>query len=208
MNINLLEINSVASLILASVTVEAGNRVEGVFAWNSETYKNDADLIDLSGLLAGTSEDEDFVISASDLGTDFITGVWVIDFYAKYSTIAPPDGSGLKTPVVPKEDPVSGMVANLVGYYECLLEKGLSIVVKDCSIQRDNCGNTDSLIFTSTLVDMLRQTLTFSLFEEAMRIAKALDEVCDICSGCPDYSSGLSNIGYGFKTVDNVIIPT
>jgi|VirMetMinimDraft_7_1064189.scaffolds.fasta_scaffold60924_3 hypothetical protein len=209
MNINLLEINADASYIVASVTVEAGNRVANVYAWNQETYKTAADVIDLSSLLEGTSEDEDFTIPASALGTESISGVWIIEFYANNSTIDPLVGdSKTNIPTVDDEAPVEGLVANLIGYHECVLEKGLNIVVKDCKIQRDNCGNTDSLIFAATLLDLLHQALTFSQTEEAIRIASALDDVCDICAGCPDYAPGLSNIGYGFKTVDNVITPT
>ena len=207
MNINLLEIHESAAYINASITAGTGNRVAGVYAWNSETYKDAADMINLSSLLDGTTQNEVFTISAADLGTDYISGVWVIDFYANNSTVVPPSGAP-KTNLPADEAPVTGVVANLVGYHECVLEKGMNIVVKDCTILPDNCGNTDSLIFASTLIDLLNQALTFSLIEEAVRIAQALDDVCDICAGCPDYAAGLSNIGYGFKTVNNVITPT
>lgn len=185
MRINWLKIDGDADVVLGEVATNSGNGVQSIYAWNSETYKDDALKIDVSNRLSANTALETFTIRAVDLGVDYITGIWTFEF----------------VPTINSESPVIGTLANLIPYNECILAKALETVVKDCSIQEDNCGNTSVLLQASTLLDTLKTALLFGLVEEAIQIQKALEDVCEICTLCPDYNPSLYYDGFGVKVV-------
>jgi hypothetical protein len=203
MNIENLSINSAATKIAAKVVANPGNKIIAAYAWNNETYQDTTKAINLSSLLAGISETEDFTITAADLGVETIAGLWMIKFYSDQSVSEP---WWVNYNVVTAEEvPLMGVVANLVPYNECVMEKALKVTVKNCKVVKTNCGNLDTLLFSSTLLDTLSSAILFGLLNEAAQIIEALDEVCTVCTLCPDYGASLSSIGFGFKTTNNII---
>jgi hypothetical protein len=199
MVIKLLEIQPGATSIIASVEVDTGNTVVKAVAWNKEGYKEDAEGIDLTHLLSGLTELEDFSISAEELGVAQITGFYAIEFSSSASPL-------FRTDEPEEELPQTGIVANLLPYHECIINKSLAIVVKDCSVVKSKCGDMDTLLFASTLLDTANNTLLFGLYDEAIQILNTLDEVCEICVACPDYGTDLEHSGFGYKTVNNNLI--
>jgi len=185
MIIKYLKIDGDADVVLGEVATNEGNGVQAMYAWNSETYKDDSKKIDVSSRLSANTSLENFTIRAEDLGVDYITGVWVFEFVPTNNT----------------ETAVSGTVANFIPYNECILARALECVVKGCAIQDDNCGNSSILLQASTLLDTLKTALLFGLVEEGIQIQKVLEDVCDICTSCPDYNPALYYDGFGVKTV-------
>lgn len=198
MIIQLLEINPLATAINAMVEVSSGNTVVQALAWNVDTYKSKSQAVNLSHLLGGTDETESLVISSAELGVERITGLWAIEF----SSSASPEFRGPQ-PLI--EDPQLGIVANLIPYYECVLDKAQRVAVKNCQVVKTECGNSDSLLLASTLLDTLKDTLVFGLIDETVQILKTLNELCEVCTICPDYGQELVHAGYAYKTIDNVI---
>jgi hypothetical protein len=201
MIIQLLEINPLATAINAFVEVSPGNTVVQMLAWNANTYKGNATAIDLSYLLQSVDENESLSISNTALGVDKISGLWAIEF----SSSASPD---FRVPTVPIENPQLGIVADVISYYECVLDKVQNINVKNCRVGKTNCGENESVLFISTLLEALRHTIIFGLIAEAVQIIKTLDELCEICTTCPSYGDNLLHTGYSYKTVDNIIVST
>jgi hypothetical protein len=185
MIIKYLKIDGDADVILGEVATNDGNGVQAMYAWNSETYKDDAKKIDVSSRLSGNTSLENFTIRAEDLGVNYISGVWAFEFVPTNDT----------------ETPVSGTVANFIPYNECILARALECVVKGCAIQDDDCGNRSVLLQASTLLDTLKTALLFGLVEEAIQIQKVLEDLCEICTNCPDYNPSLYYEGFGVKVV-------
>ena len=194
MIVTLLELNIDATAIQAIVVANAGNKVTKVKAWNKETYKVELDAVDLSHLLSGINENEDFIISSTDLGVNVINGLWIIEFYS--DEIAGAESSQV------------GTVVNLVPYHECLVDKAVSVVVKNCKVVKSSCGKDDSLLFASTLLESINDTILFELIDSTRQILFTLDELCEVCDTCPEYATSLSHIGFSYKTVDNIIVKT
>ena len=199
MVIKLLEINPAATSITASVEVDTGNTVVQAVAWNKDTYKVDSEGINITHLLAGVSELEDFSISAAELGVEKITGFYAIEFSSSAS-------AGYKVPETAEEFPETGVVVNLLPYYECVTDKALSVTVKNCEIVKSTCDEIDTYLFSSTLLDAIHNTLIFALYKESIEILKTLDCMCEVCTACPSYGEGLTQAGYSYKTVNNILI--
>jgi hypothetical protein len=190
MTIHNLAINSGALTMTVSVEVDAGNTVNKILAWNKDTYKVTEDAIDLTSLLAGTDETEDFTISAADLGVEQISGFWAVEFFSSDSG----------------EESKTGIAINLLPYYECVVNKSLAISVKNCKVEDSKCGKIDTLLFANTLLENTHHTVLFGLYEETIQILDTLEDICEICTACPDYGTDLTHTGYGYKTENNVII--
>lgn len=192
MIVTLLEINAEATAIQAIVSADTGNKITKVLAWNKETYKIETDAVDLSSLLSGVSEDENFVVTNTDLGVSSIIGLWVIEFYSDES--ATPEG------------PQEGVVVNLVPYHECVVDKAVGISVKNCREAKNNCGKSSNLLYASTLLDTVGDTILFELINETRQILFTLDELCEVCTNCPEYAGSLSHTGFSYKTISNIIV--
>jgi hypothetical protein len=191
MVITLLEIQPGATSIIASVEVDTGNTIVKAVAWNKDTYKDEAVQIDLTPLLAGVDETEDFTISAEALGVETITGFWAVEFYS----------SEVTTPETFQE----GVAINLLPYYECILDKTLEVVLQGCTTVKNVCGEKDTLLFASTILETVHNTIVFGLNEETIKILESLDCLCEVCTVCPDLGASLNQAGYSYKTVNNVV---
>ena len=192
MVITTLVINPGATSITVEVDADAGNTIIKAVAWNTNTYKDDAEGIDLTALLSSIDENEDFSITATDLGVENITGFWAVEFTSSEATTA--------------EEPKEGIAVNLLPYYECVIDKSLAVKVSDCKIVKSECGKVDTLLFANTLLDTVHDTLIFGLYNESIKILKILDCMCEICTSCPDLVDTLSQTGYSYKTVNNILI--
>jgi hypothetical protein len=191
--IKLLDLNSAATAITVSVeTDQIGHTITKALIWDKNTYNDPTTAIDLTSLLDGTNQTEDFIVSNTVLGVDNIKGLYIMEFTSSEET----------------DNIQTGVVANLVPYHECILDKALQTDIKNCSIQKPNCKESDNLLFTSTLLDTLYDTILFDLIEESIQIIETLDDLCEVCVNCPDYNVTLAKNGYGYKTIDNLTILT
>lgn len=186
--IDLLKISEAADSIQVDVSTEVSETITKVSVWDSSTYKRTTQVIDLSSLLAGTSEVESFEISLTDLGITKITGLYIIEFTSSEVT----------------NNTQIGMVANLVPYYEYLNSRVLTISIDGCSVV-NQCSSADALNFISTLIDTFRMTLVQNKILESVQIANALNELTGFCKECFSYEDALLLSGLGYDTVSNVI---
>jgi len=176
-----------------SITVDAdageGNVFTEMVFWDSSTYKNPAKSIDLTSLLNGAVQNEILVINASDVNLSRFDGLFFVELTNNEAT-----------PSVQM-----GIVANLVPYHECMLDKSLAVKVVNCEIKQPTCGNDSPVLFVSTLIESLNTAIIFSLFDEAIKMVETLDELCMKCSSCPDLGDALLLEGYGYRTVNNSV---
>lgn len=199
-SINTLQIDTFAEKIDVDVSTTSGNTITNVYVWKSEDFKDYSKAIDLSSLLEGTDETESFAIFAQEhLNVEKITGLWFIEFQSD-EDIVPDDCSNNSNTAI-------GVVANLIPYHECVLNKLLSIEVDDCKpVVEDNCDEcSGNIYYINTLLTALNEAIRFGYYEEAIRIIKNLDDLCDVCHTCPDYGDTLLINGLGFATINNSI---
>ena len=193
-NINSLSINATSTAILASVSTSVGFTFTKILLWDNLTYRDYSKAIDLTSKLLQTSENEDFTIVLSDLtGISSLTGMLFIEFTTNEAT------SNTQT----------GLVANFVNYHECLMDKALAVTVKNCKIEQGqgNCSSQNNILFIGTLIDTLYTAVLFGLIDEAISIMETLNELCEVCTHCPDLGDAMLVSGLGFKTVNNQITP-
>lgn len=197
-SINLLQIDEFAEKINVDVNTTTGNNITKVYVWSSDTFKDYTKAIDLSSLIDGSDNTESFSIFAQEhLGVEKITGLWFVEFESNEEVI--PDDC------IDNSNTGLGVVANLIPYHECLLNKLLAIEVDDCKpVINDGCDEcSGNIYYLNTLVTTLKDAIQFGYYEEAIRIIKTLDDLCDICHTCPDYGDTLLINGLGFSTVNN-----
>lgn len=162
-----------------------------VFIWNSETFRDYSKAIDVSELLSKSSNKEEFLISAETLGVQLINGLYFIEFRndAKNQTL--------------------GVVANLFAYRECLLNKVISIEISGCGHVKSECENcTQNICLLNTLIDNLGTAILQGFVEEAAKIVKDIEGMCDVCHTCPDYNNTKSfhGEGLGYQIINNEIL--
>jgi hypothetical protein len=191
MVINILSIDSTFTTITCSLSADVGNKVLKVIGWTGDTYLDYNNVIDLTALLSGVDENEDFSITAADMGVESFAGFFAFEVYSDEA--------------VSEESSVIGIVTNFLPYHECMLDKVLSITIKNCEISNDECGEKKEVLFISTVLDTLYDTMNFGLYEEAIQIIDTLNDLCEVCAVCPDLGEDLTGTGFGYKTVDNII---
>ena len=203
MVVHQLEINATGLGITANVSANLGNKVAKILAWNQETFQDEAKAIDLSFLINGVNEVEITTISASDLGVSKITGIWIIEFISDKAT------NPGRVPAFIIEPSALGIVADLVAYHECVLDKALSMSISNCGASsKKGCTKLENLLLLSTLLESLGDAILFGLFPEAVQIAKNIEELCEICASCPDYNIEVSRGDFGYKTIEGQILKT
>jgi len=196
--INTLQIDELADKITVNVSAPTGNRITRIYAWNSETFKDYSQAIDLSSYIDPSTETQSFSIFAvQNLEVEKITGLWFFEFESD-EVVAQDDCN-------PDSNKRIGVVANLIPYHECILNKLLATEIEDCKpvIQTDCDECSGNIYYINALLTTLQDAILFGYYEEAIRIVKNLDDLCDICNTCPDYGDTLLVNGLGFSTVNN-----
>lgn len=197
-SINLLQIDEFAEKINVDVNTTSGNKITKVYVWSSDTFKDYSKAIDLSSLIDGSDNTESFSIFAQEhLGVEKIVGLWFVEFESDEEII--PDNC------IDNSNTGLGVVANLIPYHECVLNKLLAIEVDDCKpVINDGCDEcSGNIYYINTLVTTLKDAIQFGYYEEAIRIIKTLDDLCDVCHTCPGYGDTLLINGLGFSTINN-----
>lgn len=185
MIINSVRINEEANKILIDVTA---TNLSKVLFWNSDTFKDVNQAINLSNLIPQGSNNYVFTINNYDVSVPYFSGLFFIEFTSD---------DEIKTSVV----------ANLMVYQECLLNKVLSMRIEGCKDKSPSCRDCeDNTLNIQVLIDALYTSIQFGFFEEAIRILEVLDEDCEVCNTCPPYGDVKLLNGYGFGTIDNSII--
>lgn len=209
--INRLELNSDAS----EIDVTVSNNLTGGFykavIWNIMDNKE----FDISHLLS-KSGGEVFKIPAEEMGLQTFTGIFKVKFYfqsqcgqviipgpvgepTQYSQPLPGDVDcdGVK-------EEATASVINTFAYYQCLIDKSLSIPVSDCtSLLEDTQPYLISILLSSLELAFLNTPM---LEKEAVKIMERLEDICNICGTCPQ-STIVVNSGTAYRTINNALVP-
>lgn len=199
--INSVTINSNYSIVV-DVSTTVGHHITKVLLWTMDTFKDYSKALDFSFLLDGTTNQENFFITANQIDPDSnsLGGIFFLEFTSDEDPFECLDNSNMNVAVV----------ANTVPYQECLLNKVLSTQIAACDEKQDECiecqEKSQDVRYVSTLLRTLDIAIRFGYLEETIKIFKELNKVCEICHDCPDFGSTDLVAGYGYGTVDNSII--
>ena len=174
-SINSLQLDDLAGKIKVNVKTTLYNKIIKLFVWNSKTFRDVDKAIDLSHLLSGISEIENFYIKAKDLQVEQITGLWFFEFQSNEA----------------RDNVTFGIVKNFILYNECLLDKLLKIDIDGCNPTTENRCNecVEDIFYINVLLTTLEEAIKYNYYKEAIRIIENLDDLCDICGTCPDYGT-------------------
>ena len=200
-SINTLKIDVFAEKIIVDVSTTPGTVITKVLVWNSDTFKDYSQAIDLSSLIDGSDETESFSIFAQEhLNVEKITGLWFVEFESDEEII--PDDCITNT------NTALGVTANLIPYHECILNKLLKTDVDECKpVINNECNEcAGNVFYINTLLTTVRDAIKFGYYEEAAKIINNLNDLCDVCHTCPDYGNTQLINGLGFGTQNNAII--
>lgn len=197
-NILELKINDVATSIEVSIETTPGETFTEVliYGYNSE----ESEAIDVTDLLAQTSEAEIFSIPNTVLDVEKISGLYFIKFTTSETIVPSLDPANTNTK--------TAFVANLVLYHECLLNDVLSMEINGCDTLESTSECTDcksNTVDKHMLLTTLDYALRYGFRDETIRILQTLDELCEVCNTCPDYPEVYVVSGTGYGIIDNVI---
>lgn len=200
--INNLKINAAADSVNVRVTTTTANRFTKILVWNEESYKDYSLAIDITTLIAGVSNVEDFSVSLLELQLSEFKGLIIFEFTTNETT----------------DNVKIGAIANLTKWHNCLTNKLLAIDIRkeklifkgeckdtwseckdttttnsdctDCNkkaeaIQAkcneivDDCGN--SIFYLNALLSNIHRALICVKYDEAVRMLKRVKEISIDC---------------------------
>lgn len=179
-----LEYDEIKNLIRLHVYTEAEYKITSIVA--QDIYGTQ--MIDLSDKLSNSNKE---VLEFDSNILDFNKPVWIFRI----------------TSTEPKYGTKLGVIGNLYKYHKCVLKKILSISIKNCKlIYNQNCDDCNELIlYTHTLLQTLKDTIQYGLYEEAKKILLSLDEICQDCTDCGNYSDIKLTEGISIGTFNNTV---
>lgn len=192
-NINLLKINSSQNEINVEVSTSIGNKFTKIYLWENNNYKDYAKAIDVSNLIQGTSNVEVISIPSSVLDREFFTGIYILEFTTDENN----------------DNIKEGVVANLIQYFECLINKTLKLNIKNCKIEyNSDCDDCDakSLLMINTLINSIKISLQLGYYREAITIMYKLDSICGTCSECDEITDNIFTGQDSVSILNNIII--
>ena len=188
-------------LDISSTTLAA--KFLNIYLWDINTFRNYEESLDASDLIVGQTNQEIISIAAEKFGLDKFNGLYFIEFNTNESST--PFSNG----VIPNQ--TLGVVYNSYVYKECLLNKVAELEIKGCDVLSPrNCEdcvvNTNLL---TTLIYSVDNAIEMYLYEEAIKILKDVENLCDICHNCPQYEdiTSYNGQGLGYYMIDNTVIP-
>lgn len=196
--INSLKLDDITSKIDVDVSTTPGNIFTEVKVWSY--LQTESDAFDVSELLAQVSENEIFAIPAELLEVEDISGLYFVKFETD-EIIVPTDCNA-------DNNTSTGIVANLLPYYECVLNKVLAINIIGCKESIvENCSDcTQNTYDLDMYLNGLKFAISYGYYEEGIRLMKILDEECEVCNTCPSYGDSLLVNGTGYGVENNTII--
>jgi len=159
------------------VNVTIGQTVTQLLLWTDETYKDPSSSVDLSALLAGTSEVESITITASDAGVTSFSGIYFLQI-----TTSEPEAAVVAT-------------VNLTQYY--IIQAKL-IANVDLSCLNCNTNFQNALLFDLYL-EATKNSLILGRYQDAIsNLSKLIITVetsdCDSCKNIEPVVSTAGNI--------------
>tara|TARA_R110002049_G_scaffold231127_2_gene403471 strand:- start:71695 stop:72273 length:579 start_codon:yes stop_codon:yes gene_type:complete len=157
------------------VNVTIGETVTELLLWTDKTYKDPAQAIDLSSLLAGANETENITISAEDAGLTSFTGI----YFAQITTSEP--------------EALITATFNLTQYYvvQAQLVANIDLSCLSCN------GNFQNALLFDLYLEATKNSLLLGRFQDAITYLNNLIitvETSD-CDACDDIEAVVSTAG-------------
>jgi len=157
------------------VNVTVGQTVTELLLWTDETYKDPAQSIDLTSLLAGISETESITITAEDAGLTSFTGI----YFAQITTSEP--------------EALITATFNLTQYYvvQAKLIANIDLSCLSCN------GNFQNALLFDLYLEATKNALILGRFQDAITNLNNLIitiETSD-CDACGDIEPVVSSAG-------------
>lgn len=166
--------NNLESIQL-DLNITAGQTVTELLLWTDKTYKDPEEAIDISSLLAGTSETESITIHANGVGISVFSGIYFVQ---------------IKT-----SEPEAAVVAtfNLTQYY-VVLAKLISMIDLSCL----NCNsNFQNALLFDLYLEATKNSLIIGRYRDAIANLEKLIITIDSsnCDACKDIQPVVSTAG-------------
>lgn len=193
--IDLFEISEDQKELHIVAHTDAGQILDNMYIWSHKNYKEEV-TIDFGNLkFLQNDNHEDIIITAEEYGVTHFSG----NYYIEITDTA---GSEEQTSKI-------GIASNLIKYYECVWDKVLKYKVDGCKIIIPECQNCcyENINYLYIILKTVEIAIQEEKIIEANRVLNLLDEYCDTCTNCPDYSSLKLFEGMGFITENDIVIP-
>ena len=174
--INNFQIQNNGSELAIDVETEVGSIITSILLWNMSTFKDYTQAINLTYKLAQVSEQESFIVTASELEITSFDDMWFIEVQSDF---IPLDNCGQFI------TPALGITYNLSPYYKCLLNRFLEHQKNPCT----NCDNPyiDDLVLSIGLtIDIIEKAIEEGYYLQAISLIAKLKKFCNItkCNNC------------------------
>lgn len=169
-------INEGTQLEINVTTTGSGTPIiETIHFWKMMDFKNPGLTIDLSSFLLQTSNTENLLINATDIGLVKFEDLCFIEIT---SSVIDTDPCGNLL------SPALGITYDLSAYYGCLLSYLLEIPL-DCT----TCDNTkinQMVVTINMLLDTIVKTIDIGYYTEAIAMVNNLKKLCSLnkCTNC------------------------
>lgn len=173
--INNFKITDAGTKLNIDVTTNIGHTITSILFWKMEDFKNLTLSIDLSSYLLQTSNTEDLIINAVDIGLTKFENLCFIEVYSSYENV---DSCGNLL------SPALGITYDLSEYYGYLLSVLLEIPV-DCK-SCDNNKVNELVITINMLIDTIIKSVDIGYYTEAISMVNKLKKLVSLntCTNC------------------------
>jgi len=178
------------------VSTEPNEIIQSALIWTQDTFKDYDQAVDVSSKLEQTSNEEQFIVSAEEVGVTSLDGIYFIEF---------------QTSSTQQDECINcsnnlGVAASLFKIKECLLEKVRSYYVCGGFF---NSGCNENLlpiiIHLDVLISSLQTSLEFGYHQDAIEFFKVLNTLCDDCE-CKALPNPIFKSGLSYATLNGNII--
>jgi len=197
-----IKINEAATRVDVLVETSENHKFTGLSFWKSENFQNIDDVIDLTSLMSMTTNEEDFYITAEDVGLTNFTGL----FFLEFTTDEIDDEPSCQY----LDNTFLAVVGNFTKYHLCLLDNIAAIDIEDCEViykgSKDCSECKDYIFLMNTLLESLYIASLYGMYDEACRIIENLDEICDDCTCYNKRAITLNLSGVYMKTKEDCVV--
>jgi len=173
--LNNFKIINEGSQLEINVETNTGYTIDSLTFWKMNDFKNPSLSIDISSYLEQTSNTENIIIDAVDIGLVKFEDLCFIEITSTYPDV---DNCGNLL------SPALGITYDLSQYYGCLLKYLLEISL-DCTTC-DNSKINQMVITINMLIDTTIKSVDIGYYTEAIDMVNNLKKLCslDTCTNC------------------------
>lgn len=206
-----LQLNPNADAVYLDIETGRGYEFTKIEAWYYEDFEkpDKAKVMTLSN--RGTNRERFKLSSKKFFKVDKVVGLWVFRFTSNQPVELDDEGNPLSgVGYVPNSNFQSQVlvsyVANLTPQNECILRKLLKLKIDKCKVViEDDCQEcVGNPFYLTTLLSMIKYTLKTGYNDEAIKMLKDFDAMCEVCHTCPDLGDTMLVNGSGVGMLEQV----